>query len=67
MERRKLVVGKGKLKVFKDVSFLTPDEPLPWSRKQTVDRLRTRAENEGKTVSVLSLNVIEVFSLSQVL
>jgi hypothetical protein len=48
--------------------FIAADEPIEVRRKNTFDRLKYRAEREGKPVSVvdgiLSVDGIAVFSLS---
>jgi len=47
--------------------FIVPDESVEVRRKNTLDRLQSRAANEGKRTAVfdgvLSVNDIAVFSL----
>jgi hypothetical protein len=46
---------------------ISPDEPLEMRRKKMLDRIKSRAENDGKVVSVtngvLTDDGIEVFSI----
>jgi len=47
--------------------FIRPDEPIEARRKQTLERLKDRAERSGKHVSVvngmLAVDGVDVFSL----
>jgi hypothetical protein len=68
--RRLVIAGARKLRdttAFSRV-FITADEPLDLRRRNTLDRLKFRAQRDGKTVSVstdgvLSINGVDTFSL----
>ena len=67
-DRRLVLSGCRKLKDNSSGRvFIRPDEPLDVRRKQTMDRLKQKAEREGKSVSiddgVLSIDDLVVFSL----
>ena len=68
--RRVVVAGARKLRditTFNRV-FITADEPLDVRRRNTLDRLKLRAQRDGKSVSissdgVLSIDGVDTFSL----
>ena len=66
-DRRLLVSGSYKLKNFREQVFIRPDETLETRRKQMLERIKVRAEREGKSVSavggVLSVDGVNVYSL----
>ena len=66
-DRKLLVSGSYKLKNFREQVFIRPDETLETKRKQMLERIKVRAEREGKSVSVvggvLSVDGVNVYSL----
>lgn len=66
-DRRMVLSNTSKLKSFRDRIYIAPDEPREVRRQHTLDRLRIRAEREGKAVSVvhgkLSVNGVVIYSL----
>jgi len=59
--------GAFKLKSFDEKIFVVPDEPLQVRRKRQLQRLKVKAECEGKNVSVvnevLSVDGVVVFTV----
>jgi len=66
-DRRLLLSGAFKLKSFDEKIFVVPDEPLQVRRKRQLQRLKVKAEREGKNVSVvnevLSVDGVIVFTV----
>lgn len=50
--RRLILAGSKKLKDYASRIFIRPDEPLEVRRKNTLERLKQRAEREGKNVVI---------------
>jgi hypothetical protein len=68
-DRRILLMSRRNLKDYNSARiFLYPDEPVDVRRRQTLDRLKHKAESEGKQVVVandsLSVDGVVVFTLS---
>lgn len=67
-DRRILLSSSYKLKHYATRVFLAADEPVDIQRKKTLDRMKMRAEREGKTVcvvdGVLIVNGVNVYSLA---
>ena len=68
--RRLVVAGARKLRDITTINgvFITADEPLDDRRRNTLDRLKLRAQQYGKSVSissdgVLSIDGVDTFSL----
>lgn len=71
-DRRILLTARPKLKDYRIVGndnariYIHPDEPLDVRRKQTFDRLKRKAESDGKTTTVLndilSIDGVAIFS-----
>jgi hypothetical protein len=57
------------LKGYKDRIYIYPDEPLETRRKQTLERLKAKAEDDGKVATVLNneliIDGVLVFSLEK--
>ena len=68
-DRRLIVSNCNKLKNFSSRIFISPDESLEDRRKRSFDRIRHRAEQAGKDVSVdngvLLVNGVRIFSLGE--
>lgn len=66
-DKRLILRGSYKLKDRSDKVFVFSDEPLETRRKQMMDRIKSKAEREGKIVSVvddvLHVNNVATFSL----
>jgi hypothetical protein len=67
-DRRVILSKCSSLKRYKQAGiFVVPDEPVQVRRKNMLDRLKSRAMNEGKTTvvtdGVLFINDVPVFSL----
>jgi hypothetical protein len=72
-DRRILLSARRKLKDYRVTNhedariYIHEDEPVDVRRKNTLVRLKRKAENEGKTVTVLddvmSINGVAIFSL----
>jgi hypothetical protein len=68
--RRLVIAGARKLRDITELSrvFISADEALDVRRRNTLDRLKYRAQREGKTVrissdGVLSIDGVDTFSL----
>ena len=66
-DRRLILKSTWKLKTYPDRVFIGPDESLEVRRKNTLERLKYRAEREGKSVVViddrLQIDDVVVFTL----
>jgi hypothetical protein len=66
-DRRLIVSSSFKLKSFDVKIFVSPDEPVEVRRQRQLNRVRAKAEREGKVVSVadgvLSVDDVAVFSV----
>jgi len=66
-DRRLILSSCYKLKNYHERVFVVPDEPLEVRRKRMFDRLRKRAEHDGRQVTVLNdvltVDGTDVFSL----
>jgi hypothetical protein len=66
-DKRLILKTSRKLKSYPGRIFVWPDEPLETRRKRTFERLKYRAEREGKAVAsetgVLLINGVAAFSL----
>ena len=60
--RRLVIAGARKLRDITALSkvFITADDPLNFSRRNTSDRLKFRAQRDGKTVSVSTDGVLSI-------
>jgi hypothetical protein len=71
-DRRILLSARPKLKDYRIAEnndarvYIHPDEPLDVRRKQTFDRLKRKAESEGKSITILndtlSIDGVAIFS-----
>ena len=68
-DRRLILYSSSKLRVYHDRIYINPDESLDDKRRKTFDRLKCRAEREGKVVAVqngiLEINGVSVYSLTE--
>jgi hypothetical protein len=68
-DRRIILSTRYKLKGYKDRIYIYPDEPLETRRKQTLERLKAKAEDDGKVATVLNneliIDGVLVFSLEK--
>ena len=68
-DKRVILRGSWKLKGHYNKVFVVPDEPLDVRRQQTWDRIKRKAEMNGKNVSVIEGNLcidgVATFSLSR--
>lgn len=66
-DRRIILANSSKLKNYGERIFISPDESLEIRRKKMLDRIKTKAESDGKVVLVsngmLSVDGVDVFSL----
>jgi len=66
-DRRLIVSSSYKLKNYNEHVFIRPDETLETRRKKMLERIKVRAETDGKRVlvvdGVLSEDGVDVFSL----
>jgi hypothetical protein len=70
LNRRLVIAGARKLRDITELNrvFISADEALDVRRRNTLDRLKHRAQREGKTVlisndGVLSIDGVDTFSL----
>jgi hypothetical protein len=68
-DRRIILRSSWKLKSFPERIYISPDEPLDVRRKHTLERIKTRAERDGKSVDVqndvLFVDNTAVYSLEE--
>ena len=68
-DRRLILYSCNKLRTYQERIYINPDESLDERRRKTFDRLRGRAERQGKTVivrnGVLVIDDVSVYSLSE--
>ena len=66
-DKRIVLINCSKLKNYSDRIFIASDEPIEERRKKTLARIKFRAQQGGKSVSVvdgvLSVDSIQVFSI----